>query len=87
MRNYTFENQEAEKLAHSKLQEIHKNILDILAKIFQQKTKNQLQVTQKLILNIYSLESNIEKIEDSNIFMKNKNKRGGKLHYNQFLGI
>lgn len=47
MRNYTFENQEAEKLAHSKLQEIHKNILDILAKIFQQKTKKSITSNTK----------------------------------------
>ena len=45
---------------------------------------NQQNLTQKAVFDILSLEPNIEKIENNQIFLKNKKRGGGKLDQEKF---
>ena len=45
---------------------------------------NQQNLTQKAVFDILSLELNISKIEDNEIFLKHKKRGGGKLDQEKF---
>lgn len=64
-----------------KLSDVGQEILQIAIK---SGAVNQQNLTQTSIFDILSLESNIEKIENNQIFLKNKKRGGGKLDQEKF---
>ncbi len=64
-----------------KLSNVGQEILQIVIK---SGAVNQQNLTQKAIFDILSLEPNIEKIENNQIFLKNKKRGGGKLDQEKF---
>lgn len=67
-----------------KLSEFGKKILQIAV---DSDYINQQNLTQKAVFDILSLEPNISKIEDNEIFLKNKRRRRGKLNQKKFSKI
>ena len=60
---------------------------EILKMAIHSRATNQQNITQKAIFDILSLEPNIEKIENNQIFLKNKKRGGGKLDQKNFSKI
>ena len=56
----------------------------ILKMAIHSRAANQQNITQKAIFDILSLEPNIEKIENNQIFLKNQKRGGGKLDKKKF---
>lgn len=70
----------------SNLSHTGQKVLDILTAVHSARSQVPLQITQKLVLDILSLEPHITDIDEAgNIYLLYKKKRGKKLDISKFL--